>query len=71
MKGGLLGRPRTIIAEDIRIICEISEQKENSGPSYIVRVSSYTTDTVRERTEKLRLTTPSGLVFRVKNRHSW
>ena len=70
MKGGLLGRPRTIITEDIRTGCErLGSRNKTAEPAYTVRASSYTTDAVRGSTEKLKLKTPSGLVFRVKSRN--
>lgn len=71
MKGGLLGRLRTI-TEDTRNRCErLVSRKKTTGSAYTVRVISYTTDTVRERTKKTEAHDAVWFIFQSKNRHKW
>lgn len=66
MKGGLLGRPRTI-TEDTRNRCErLVSRKKTTGPAYTVRVISYTTDTVRERTKNTEADDAVWFIFQSK-----
>lgn len=70
MKGGLLGRPRTI-TEDTRYRCERLESRNKTAePAYTVREISYITDTVRELTKKAEAG-DTVWVFKVKNRRKW